>query len=78
MCLLMTEFDCPELTLCGWQDVKIQFLANFCNPGDHFHTFINSLSCTVTKGAELELFYFLLSQMHLFCWFLREKGEWRE
>ena len=22
----MTEFDCPEVTLCGWQDVKIQLL----------------------------------------------------
>ena len=24
--LLMTEFDCPEVTLCSWQDVKIQLL----------------------------------------------------
>ena len=24
MNLLMTEFECPEVTLCGWQDVKIQ------------------------------------------------------
>ena len=22
----MTESDCPEVTLCGWQDIKIQFL----------------------------------------------------
>ena len=21
----MTEFDCPEVALCGWQDIKIQF-----------------------------------------------------
>ena len=26
--LLMTEFDCPEMTLGNWQDVKIQLLAN--------------------------------------------------
>ena len=26
--LLMTELDCPEVTLCGWQDVKIQLLIN--------------------------------------------------
>ena len=24
--LLMTKFDCPEVTLCGWQDIKIQLL----------------------------------------------------
>ena len=24
--LLMTEFDCPEVTLCGLQDIKIQLL----------------------------------------------------
>ena len=26
--LLVTEFDCHQVTLCGWQDVKIQFLTN--------------------------------------------------
>ena len=26
--LLMTEFDCPEVTLCGWQVVKIQSVTN--------------------------------------------------
>ena len=26
--LLMTEFDCPEVTFCCWEDVKIQLLAN--------------------------------------------------
>ena len=24
----MTEFGCPEVTLCGWQDVKILLLTN--------------------------------------------------
>ena len=24
--LLWSEFDCPEVTLCGWQDIKIQLL----------------------------------------------------
>ena len=24
----MTEFDSPEVTLCGWQDVKIQLLTD--------------------------------------------------
>ena len=24
--LLITKFDCPEVTLCGWRDVKIQLL----------------------------------------------------
>ena len=28
MHLIMTEFDSPEVTLCGWQDVKIHFLPN--------------------------------------------------
>ena len=28
VCLLMTEFDCPEVTVCSWQDVKIQWLTN--------------------------------------------------
>ena len=27
--VFMTEFDCPCVTHCGWQDVKIQFLTNF-------------------------------------------------
>ena len=27
MCIfLWPEFDCPEVTLCGWQDIKIQLL----------------------------------------------------
>ena len=25
----MTEFDCPEVTQCGWQDIKIQLLTIF-------------------------------------------------
>ena len=28
MCLLMTGFDCPEITWCGWQDAKMQLLTN--------------------------------------------------
>ena len=28
--LIMTEFHCPEVTLCGWQDFKIQLLINTC------------------------------------------------
>ena len=28
--LLMMEFDCPEVTLCGWQDVKLQLLTPSC------------------------------------------------
>ena len=24
----MAEFDCPDVTQCGWQDVKIQLLTN--------------------------------------------------
>ena len=28
MHLLMTEFDGPEVTLCGCQDVKIQLITN--------------------------------------------------
>ena len=30
--LLMAEFDCPEVTLCGWQDVKIQWLTQCLVP----------------------------------------------
>ena len=26
---LWPEFECPGVTLCGWQDIKIQFLTNF-------------------------------------------------
>ena len=26
----MIEFDCPEVTLCGWQDVEIQWLTDCC------------------------------------------------
>ena len=30
MCIcLWPEIDCPEVTLCGWQDIKIQLLTNF-------------------------------------------------
>ena len=25
---LWPEFDCPEVTQCGWQDIKIQLLTN--------------------------------------------------
>ena len=40
MCLLMTKFDCPDVTLSGWQDVNIQLPTNlggfqlwvFCTP----------------------------------------------
>ena len=28
MHLLMTEFDHPQVTLCGWQDIKIHLLTN--------------------------------------------------
>ena len=28
MYLLTTEFDCPEMALCGLRDVKIQLLTN--------------------------------------------------
>ena len=28
--LLVTESDCPEVTMTGWQDVKIQLLTNWC------------------------------------------------
>ena len=28
MCLLMTVFDCSEITRCGWQDAKMQLLTN--------------------------------------------------
>ena len=29
MCIcLWPEFDCPEVTQCGWQDIKIQLLTN--------------------------------------------------
>ena len=32
--LLMTEFDCSEVTLCGWHDVKIQLLTySSCTAG---------------------------------------------
>jgi len=27
-CEFADEFDCPEMTLCGWPDVKIQLLTN--------------------------------------------------
>ena len=27
--LLMLEFDCPEVTLCGWQNIQIQLLTTF-------------------------------------------------
>ena len=26
--LFTTKFGCPEVTLCGWQDIKIQSLTN--------------------------------------------------
>ena len=32
VCLLMTKFDCPEMTLCSWQDVKIQKLNTSPHP----------------------------------------------
>ena len=28
MCMLMTELDCPEVTLYGWQNIKIQLLTD--------------------------------------------------
>ena len=28
MRLLMTEFDCPEVTLSSWQGIKLQLLTN--------------------------------------------------
>ena len=28
MHLLVTEFDCPEVNMCGWQDSKILFTSN--------------------------------------------------
>ena len=30
----MTKFDYPEVTLCGWQDVKIQLLTKFSQKYD--------------------------------------------
>ena len=31
MCIcLWPEFDCPEVTLCSWQDIKIQFYYHSC------------------------------------------------
>ena len=34
---LWPEFHCPEVTLCGWQDVKIQLLSWLCNFYFVFH-----------------------------------------
>ena len=28
MCICLWQFHCPEVTLCGWQDVKIQLLTD--------------------------------------------------
>ena len=36
MTLLTAEFDCPEVTLCSWQDVKIQSLANHRSQSEVF------------------------------------------
>ena len=30
MCSCLQQFDCPEVTLFGWQDIKIELLTN-CN-----------------------------------------------
>ena len=43
--LLMTEFDSPEETLCGWQDVKIQLLTCWNLPGQSF-LLSGNLKCT--------------------------------
>ena len=32
--ITMTEFDHREVTVCGWQDVKIQLLTNLLVPSD--------------------------------------------
>ena len=35
---LWPEFDCPEVTLCGWQDIKIQLLTTPCDPSACFYS----------------------------------------
>ena len=40
-CVCMTEFDCPEVTLCCRQDVKIQLLTNLWSDRTRFSFQIN-------------------------------------
>ena len=45
------EFNCPEVTLSGWQDIKIQLLSNELTACK-----IHSVSCIVERGKFLLLF----------------------
>ena len=43
----MTEFECPEVTLCGWQDVKVQLPTNSVSL-THANTHTYMHACTHT------------------------------
>ena len=45
---LWPEFDCPEVTLCGWQDVKIQLLTNYPSGSGHDDMQVVSLSAELS------------------------------
>ena len=48
----MTVFDRPEVTLCDWQDVKTQLLAN-----DNVHTLMHHARALVSLPKALRLLH---------------------
>ena len=54
MCIcLRPEFDCPEVTLCGWQDIKIQLLTYLLYmKRASFHSCFTPLSCAPTQEIQ--------------------------
>ena len=47
--LLITEFDHLEVTLSGWQDIKIQLLTDYSLSLSHTHTHTHTHTCTLCE-----------------------------
>ena len=76
MHLLRVEFDCPEVTLCGWQDVKIQLLttSTLYERWDAVH-----ISCIITFIYYYSVCNFkCASCSNNFTWHLKKKKKKRD
>ena len=75
MHLLLAEFDRPDMTLCGWQDVKIQLLTViWSNSQLYLEVLVMRVPCTVDrmlKSNHLPAWKsFLVGSLFCFCVYL--------
>ena len=72
MHLLVTEFDCPEVNMCDWQDCKILFISNLL-----IHLLVTEFDCPEVNMCDWQdckilfisnLLIHLLARLSAFAW----------